>query len=116
MICGWVRGFAVIAFAVLAQSWGSPAVAEEDAALAHARQLLRQTPLVDGHNDTPWLIRENTGGDVAEYDLRKRGPHETDLARLPKARWGRSSGRSGSRRSTRAAPGCSSSRSTSPGA
>ena len=82
MICGWIRGFAVIAFAVLAQSWGSPAVAEEDAALAHARQLLRQTPLVDGHNDTPWLIRETTGGDVAKYDLRKRGPHETDLARL----------------------------------
>ena len=56
--------------------------AQEDAALQHARELLRQTPLVDGHNDTPWLIHETAGGDVAKYDLRKHGPHETDLARL----------------------------------
>jgi membrane dipeptidase len=55
---------------------------QEDAALRHARELLRQSPLVDGHNDTPWLIREHADGDLAAYDLRKRGPHETDLARL----------------------------------
>ena len=64
-----------LAFAPLAR-------AQEDAALQHARELLRQTPLVDGHNDTPWLIHETAGGDVAKYDLRKHGPHETDLARL----------------------------------
>jgi membrane dipeptidase len=59
-----------------------PTAAEEDAALRHAREILRQSPLVDGHNDTPWLIREHAHGDLAGYDLRKRGPHETDLARL----------------------------------
>ena len=37
---------------------------------------------MDGHNDTPWLIREHAKGDVGAYDLRTRGPHETDLARL----------------------------------
>ncbi len=58
------------------------ATAQEDAALRHARELLRQTPLVDTHNDLPWLIREYAGSDVLEYDLRKRAPHETDLARL----------------------------------
>ena len=39
---------------------------------------------MDGHNDTPWLIREDatSHGDVGLYDLRKPGRHETDLARL----------------------------------
>jgi membrane dipeptidase len=57
---------------------------EEDPALRHARELLRTVPLVDGHNDTPWLIRENakSRGDVALYDLRSHAPDETDLARL----------------------------------
>jgi membrane dipeptidase len=56
--------------------------AQDDEALRRARELLRGTPLVDTHNDLPWLIREYAGSDVAEYDLRKRAPHETDLARL----------------------------------
>jgi membrane dipeptidase len=61
-----------------------PAGAEEDAALRHAREILRRSPLVDGHNDTPWLIREDqkAQGDVRLYDLRQHTPHETDLARL----------------------------------
>ncbi len=61
-----------------------PTPAQEDKALRHARGLLRQNPLVDGHNDTPWLIREDKAapGDVLRYDLRKHAPHETDLARL----------------------------------
>jgi membrane dipeptidase len=39
---------------------------------------------MDGHNDTPWLIREDatSNGDVRLYDLRQPGRHETDLARL----------------------------------
>lgn len=56
----------------------------EDSSLRHARELLASTPLVDGHNDTPWLIREyaDAHGGVEAYDLGKPGPHETDLARL----------------------------------
>lgn len=62
----------------------SPATAEEKAALQHARALLRTTPLVDGHNDTVWLIREDktSHGQVELYDLRQPGRAETDLARL----------------------------------
>jgi membrane dipeptidase len=56
--------------------------AADDDALRHARELLREAPLVDTHNDLPWLIREHAGGDLAAYDLRKRAPHETDIARL----------------------------------
>lgn len=56
--------------------------AQEDAALRRARAVLRRAPLVDTHNDLPWLIREFAGSDVAKYDLRKRAPHETDIPRL----------------------------------
>ncbi len=58
--------------------------AADDAALVHARKLLKSTILVDGHNDLPWAIRENKAapGDVAAYDLRKPTPGQTDLARL----------------------------------
>jgi membrane dipeptidase len=55
-----------------------------DAALAHARALLRSTPLIDGHNDLPWEIRRAKDHplDVAAYDLRHPTPKHTDLARL----------------------------------
>jgi membrane dipeptidase len=64
----------------------SAAFAEEDQALRHARELLDRAPLVDGHNDLPWLIREYAGGDLSDYDLRGRTPHETDFARLAEGR------------------------------
>jgi membrane dipeptidase len=56
----------------------------QDRALERARKLLRSTPLIDGHNDLPWTIREagKTPRDVAAYDLRARTPGHTDLARL----------------------------------
>ena len=61
-----------------------------DAALAHARALLRSTPLIDGHNDLPWEIRRAAGHprDVAAYDLRTRSPKHTDLERLAQGQVG----------------------------
>jgi len=47
-----------------------------------AERVLRSTPLIDGHNDLPWLIREQAGGDAEAYDLRRRTPGHTDLERL----------------------------------
>ncbi|HEX9165082.1 MAG TPA: dipeptidase [Gemmatimonadales bacterium] len=47
-----------------------------------AERVLRSTPLIDGHNDLPWLIREQAGGNVEAYDLRRRTPGHTDLERL----------------------------------
>lgn len=63
--------------------FSAPAFAQ-DAALQHARALLDKVPLIDGHNDLPWTIREDATHpmDVEHYDLRQRTPHETDLARL----------------------------------
>src|SRR5512132_1715640 len=51
---------------------------------ARARRVLRASPLVDGHNDLAWRIREDSAHatDVDAYDLRKRTPGHTDLARM----------------------------------
>ena len=66
---------------------GSPLTtldAQTDPHLAKARRVLSTTPLVDGHNDLPWAIREATAAphDVEAYDLRKKAAGHTDLARL----------------------------------
>ncbi len=52
--------------------------------LARAKRVLASTPLIDGHNDLAWAIRQSTTAprDVAAYDLRKRTTGHTDLARL----------------------------------
>ncbi|HKT58679.1 MAG TPA: membrane dipeptidase, partial [Gemmatimonadales bacterium] len=67
-----------------ADTHGQASAAAPDAALAHARALLRSTPLIDGHNDLPWEIRraKDHPFDVAAYDLRKPAPKHTDLSRL----------------------------------
>jgi membrane dipeptidase len=53
------------------------------AALAAAHDLLRHHPLVDGHNDLAWKIRERFGPDLRRIDLAApvTGTH-TDLPRL----------------------------------
>ncbi len=55
-----------------------------DPALERARRILRSAPLIDGHNDLPWEIRESKTAprDVAAYDLRARTPKHTDLERM----------------------------------
>ena len=52
--------------------------------LDRARALLREHPIIDGHNDLPWQIRQHTdgGGDLDAYDLTQRTPGHTDLPRL----------------------------------
>jgi len=46
--------------------------------------LLARHPVVDGHNDLAWTIRNDAQarGDVAAYDLRRPTRGDTDLARL----------------------------------
>ncbi len=60
----------------------------------HARvvQILKQTPLIDGHNDLPWEIRERFKGQLAAVDLKSdtskipappnEAPLMTDILRL----------------------------------
>jgi membrane dipeptidase len=58
---------------------------ESDAAdVDHARRVLAENPVFDGHNDLPWAIREfkDAPRDVAAYDLNTRTPGHTDIERL----------------------------------
>ncbi len=57
--------------------------------LARARGLLETSPLIDGHNDLPYALRERVGLRIGEVDLRARvdGLH-TDLPRLRDGRVG----------------------------
>jgi microsomal dipeptidase-like Zn-dependent dipeptidase len=51
--------------------------------LAAARDLLRRFPVIDGHNDLPWEIRERFAGDPSQVSLAERVPEtQTDLPRL----------------------------------
>jgi len=71
------------ALPLAAQTTSAPA---DDRYLARAKRILRQTPLIDTHNDLPWRIREDSiaRGNVDAYDLCKRTPGHTDLDRLRK--------------------------------
>ena len=60
-----------------------PALAQTDPLLDRARRLVREVPVIDGHNDYPWAVREKAGGDLEKLDLRKPQPSiMTDFARL----------------------------------
>ena len=73
-----------MALTTLSASSMSAQTTEKD--LARARKILASTPLIDGHNDLAWAIREDSTApmDVGAYDLRKRTSGHTDLERLKK--------------------------------
>jgi membrane dipeptidase len=55
----------------------------QDAALEKAQRLLREVPVIDGHNDYPWAVHEKAEGDVDALDIRKAQPKlMTDIRRL----------------------------------
>jgi len=66
--------------------------AQADAALEHAKAVLDEAILFDGHNDLPWAIREHevAKGDLDKYDLATRAPEkgQTDIPRLRAGRVG----------------------------
>lgn len=77
---------AVVAAAV---SYGSAPVAnaqDERASREHVLELLRQVPLIDGHNDVPWQYRTRVSNHLDEIDFRDttalEPPMHTDLRRL----------------------------------
>ncbi|MFL5575785.1 MAG: dipeptidase [Gemmatimonadaceae bacterium] len=77
----------LFAAAAGAQTSAKPTPADPhrgDPSWARARRVLGATPLVDGHNDLPWRIREDSlhPMDVEAYDLRRRTPGMTDFARM----------------------------------
>jgi membrane dipeptidase len=63
---------------------GATELPAQDAHEEIARRVLDRVPLIDGHNDLAWEIRQNeeTPRDVAAYDLRAHTPGHTDIPRL----------------------------------
>jgi membrane dipeptidase len=72
-----LSGFALVLF------W-QPAFADHhaDPYLEQARAILKNAPIVDGHNDLPMLIRDEFGGDVEGHDITVPASHDTDIPRL----------------------------------
>ncbi len=73
----------VAAALTLASAAALEAQADSAALLARARRLHEQVPMVDGHNDLPWEIRQNGYLDLAR--MNPDGPlprNHTDVARL----------------------------------
>src|SRR5687767_9834379 len=68
----------------------TPMARAQDKALDKARRILRDAPLVDGHNDLPWAIREDSVAprNIEAYDLRQRTRGHTDLERLARGQVG----------------------------
>ncbi|MDH3497037.1 MAG: dipeptidase [Gemmatimonadota bacterium] len=69
---------------VLAATAGSAdAQARQDPYLARARAILREVPLIDGHNDLPWELRERFWSSFDSLDVARRQPRVmTDIGRL----------------------------------
>ena len=66
----------------------SPLSSANDDALVKANQLLKATPIIDGHNDLPWVIRSEFNGNVEGYDISVITASDTDIPRLKKGRVG----------------------------
>ena len=63
-----------------------PAMAQDEAA---ARRILERTPLIDGHNDLPWALRQQHGNDPHAVDLTVNLDASTELhTDIPRLRAG----------------------------
>ena len=58
--------------------------AEEDSNVSAAREILKEVPVVDGHNDLPWRIRDKHSNHLGQVDLRDttKLEYHTDIPRL----------------------------------
>jgi membrane dipeptidase len=57
------------ALPALAALWWLPLAAHAAGEAQRVERVLAQTPLIDGHNDLPWEIRERFKGDLSKIDL-----------------------------------------------
>lgn len=71
---GWTRN---LACATLGLALCAPSVRAADDYRHRVEQVLLRTPLIDGHNDLPWEIRDRFKSDLAAVDL------QSDTSHLP---------------------------------
>jgi membrane dipeptidase len=82
---------ALIALLLATTAQAAPAPSAAD--LARAERVLSTAPVIDGHNDLPWEIREKFASKVESLDLTKDTsklplPLQTDIPRLKKGKVG----------------------------
>ncbi|MGH8165834.1 MAG: dipeptidase, partial [Woeseiaceae bacterium] len=79
-----------LALVVLAVAvpWHSALSQDSASELDRARAILDESPVVDGHNDLPWVIREKFAGNVEGYDISRAADYDTDIPRLREGRVG----------------------------
>jgi membrane dipeptidase len=80
-----MRGLYISSIALMLLAMTTTSTTQQDAAalLARARALHKQSPLIDGHNDYPWALRENASRDLDKLDITKPQPSiMTDIPRL----------------------------------
>ena len=74
--------FIVVVAGLLVIAGAAAATAQSDLA-ERARALQREVPLIDGHNDYPWALRQNADRDLDKLDIRVAQPSiHTDISRL----------------------------------
>jgi len=77
------RSLFVLSLLSLAAPLAAALAPQTDPMLDRARRLLREVPIIDGHNDYPWEVRQKGGMDLTRLDMRKPQPSiMTDFARL----------------------------------
>jgi membrane dipeptidase len=73
----------VFVCAALTLSAFAPDQSADRAPIDRARALLKESPLIDGHNDYPWALREKAQRDFTRLDIAKPQPSiMTDIPRL----------------------------------
>ena len=86
-----VMRYAAIALTGLLLSGPLAALAAEEGFSSRVERVLARTPVIDGHNDLAWELRENSKGRLASIDLRSDTSHiisssglglSTDIPRL----------------------------------
>ncbi len=81
-----VQRLPLVALAALAGAllWVGAGIQAQADFMARARELHAEVPLIDGHNDYPWALRQNNAGrDLAQLDIRVPQPGiMTDIPRL----------------------------------
>ena len=81
-----IRRILLAAVSVVALA-GAAQAQEGDA--ARVSEILKTTPLIDGHNDLPWALRQDYGNDVFGVDLTKDLSASTELhTDIPRLRAG----------------------------
>lgn len=81
----------LILAAVLFAATPADAQPIDPAVKARIDRILKKTPLIDGHNDLPWALREDhrsSVGDLQSGGAQRQKPLMTDMARLREGRVG----------------------------